>query len=245
MRSGQGRQPVEVAVSGTDDSAGSGHGFGDDGGDVLGADLLDLGADLVDVVGGDACGLRDQRFGAVAVPVVLQAGDAGPEGVQPVVSAVAAEDDLLGAASLELPVPAGELAGQVDRVRAAAGQHHLGAGDRAEGDETVGQPQGRLVGEPAERVVCLQPRHLLVRGAGDPLPAVADVRVPQAGCGIQQPLPGRRGQPGPLTAGDHQPLGARCRHVRLRVPQGLAEAASGRLVIHHSGHVLNCTTVEL
>ena len=130
------------------------------------------------------------RAGAVAVPVVLETGDAGAEGVQPVVGAVAAEDDRLLPAALQLPMPAGQLAGKIHGVGAAAGQHHLGAGDRAESDQTVSQPQRGLVREPTEGVVGLQLPHLIVGGAGQSLAAVADVGVPQARSGIEESLPG-------------------------------------------------------
>ena len=116
-------------------------------------------------------------------------------------------------------MPPRQLARQVDRVGAAAGEHDLGARDGADLDQAVGEPEGRLVREAAERVVGLQLPHLLVRGLGDAGPPVSDVRMPQAGRGVEQSLARRALQPGALTAREHQALRPRGRHVGLGVPE--------------------------
>ena len=233
-------ESLQVALGRTDHTTRPDDGLGDDRRDVLGSELRHRPAYRVDVVGGDPSRLRDQRRRAVAIAVVLQPGDARPERVEAVIAAVTAEDDLLVGAPFELPVAPGQLAREVDRVRSTAGQHDLGARDGPHLGQPIGQHERRLVREASERVIGLQLHHLVVRGARQALATVADVGVPQAGRGIQQPLSGRRLQPRALSSRDHEALGASSGHVRLRVPERCAcfSVSGGR-------HVFNCRTVEL
>ena len=204
----------------------------------------DRSTDLVEVVGRDPGGLRHQRLRAVAVPVVLQPGDAGAEGVQTVVGPDAAEDGLLLGTALELPVPPGQLAREVDRVGAAAGQHHLGARDGADLGQPVGEPEGRLVREAPERVVGLQLRasaRTATRARRSrPWPMLACHRLAVAS---SRRWPVEVSSQAPCSLGDHQALGAGGGHVRLRVPERFTRAARGDW--RDGWHVRNCRTVEL
>jgi hypothetical protein len=119
---------------------------------------------------------------------VLQAADARAVSVQPEVRELATEDDVLVGSSLTLPVPAGELAGDVDRVRAAGVQDDLRVGDGGDHGEALGEGERLVVGEPCERVVSLQSAHLPSGGFGEARVGVTDVRVPQLRRPVEQAM---------------------------------------------------------
>jgi hypothetical protein len=121
-------------------------------------------------------GLGYQRVAAVGFPVRLDAADAGAEPVQAVVGAVARSDDALLRQPLVLPEPAGELAGQVHSVRAAAGPEDPWIGYGARGRDALRQFKRRPVGESAESVVGLEDLSVSRR------PAIEARPCPTLGC---------------------------------------------------------------
>ena len=111
---------LDVALGRRVHAAGADHGLAEEGGDVLGADALDLRLQRGQRVEGHRGDGGDQR--APVARVGLDAADARAEAVRAVVALRAADQvHPLGLALLD-PVAAGDLGRRVDRVAAARGE---------------------------------------------------------------------------------------------------------------------------
>ncbi|MNQ47493.1 hypothetical protein D3C85_613380 [compost metagenome] len=206
-----------VAVRRDDHPAGALDRLGDEGGDILLADLEDL---LLQLVRGPlAEGLRIHRA-AFAVPVglgdVLDAGDrqvallvhrlhpaeAGAGHGGAVVAVDAADDHLLLWLALDRPVVAHQAQHGVVGLRAGAGEEHVLHARRGQLGDRRGQLDGRRVGGLEEQVVEGQLEHLPVGDVGQLAAAVADVDAPQAGHAVEDLVPLAVPQVDAVGAGD-------------------------------------------
>ena len=93
--------------------------------------------------------------------------------------------------------------------------------------DAIGEQQRLVVGDAPERVVGLQPPHLGGGGVGQARATVADVGVPQAGGGVQQPAAVVGLDVGALAGDDRQPVARDARHVGLGRPERGAELRCG------------------
>lgn len=116
-------------------------------------------------------------------------------------------------------MPAGELAGDVDRVGAAGVEQHLRALDRRDLGELLAEGERLVVRVAREHVVGLEPLHLLKRGLRELGVRVADVRVPRACGAIEETAPVLGEDVGALAAIDHELAAEDRRQMRLRGPE--------------------------
>ena len=198
--------------------AGPDHRLAEEGGDPVGAQLLDGLVQRLRIVPRHVLDERHQRQERVGVGG--DAAERGAVGVHPVVGVRPGDADLLAGPAHRAPVGARELGRGVHRVRSAAGgEEDLGARQRDQVRDPAGELLGGRVGEGLEHLVGGEPAHLLRRGVGELAPAVPDVAVPEAGEGVQVGTPVRVEDPGAFTPGDRHGVPGQAGHVREPVPQ--------------------------
>ena len=208
--------PLEIALGRREHAAGADHRLAEERRDALGSDLVDR---LLERFGRVPVDLDRLEQRAEAGAVRVDAADARAEAVDAVVGVPARKKNSLLRLAELAPVAARELAGGVDRVRAAAREEHLAAGNRREGGDPLRELGRRARRQVAVVVVRRQVAHLGCGRVGDLGSAVADVAVPEARGRVEVALPGRVEHICALAADDRQlARGLHRPHVRERMP---------------------------
>src|SRR5215207_7722346 len=216
----------EKAGRGRDYAAGADHRLAEEGGDLVPAALEQV-AERLRVVRRHPDRIGHQP--PEALPVEVEPGDARPDSVETVVRPLAGHERLLLRTSERVPEASRELRSHVDRIAPARRQEDLRAGERRDRREPLAQLERRRRGVLLKGRVRLDPGHLLEDGLGDLAAPVADVAVPQARRGVEQPVAVRIPDERALAAHDH-PLGVLDGgHVCLPVPEGSRRRRAHRL----------------
>ena len=194
------------------------YGLADERGDMIRPEPVDDGRKRIGVVPGNVLDVGDEL--AERGRVRRYASERRSVCVDAVVRERARDDRALVRPAGETPVRAGELAGRVDRVGAAArGEEHLGIVHRRKSRDAAGELFGRPVRERAERVVGGKLPHL-ARGRvcelGAPVPDVAE---PERGRRVEVLAPRVVPHARALAADDRERVLADAAHVRERVPE--------------------------